>query len=81
MMKTQVQKWGNSLAVRIPKAYASDLGLEPESAVELVLEDGSLVVRPAAETEYRLDELLARVTEANIHGEEDWGDAAGGEKW
>ena len=80
-MKTQVRKWGNSLALRIPKAYASDLGLEPESAVELVLEDGSLVVRPAVEAEYRLDELLSRVSESNIHGEHDWGEATGGEEW
>jgi antitoxin MazE len=80
-MKTQIRKWGNSLAVRIPKAFASDLGLEHESAVELVLEAGSLVVRPATEPEYELSELLSRVTEANIHGEQDYGDATGGEEW
>ena len=80
-MKTRIQKWGNSLAVRIPKAFASDLGLENESAVELELEDGSLVVRPDTDQKYELSELLLRVTEANIHGEQDYGDAAGGEEW
>ena len=80
-MKTRVQRWGNSLAVRIPKAYASDLGLENESAVEFLLEDGSLVLRPAAGPEYRLDELLSGVSDANLHGEQDWGDASGGEAW
>ncbi len=80
-MKTRIQKWGNSLAVRIPKAFASDLGLEQESAVELVLEDGDLVVRPATGPQYELGELLSRVTEANIHGEQEYGDATGGEEW
>ncbi len=80
-MKTRIQKWGNSLAVRIPKAFANDLGLEKESSVELELEDGSLVVRPDTDQKYELSELLLRVTEANIHGEQDYGDVAGGEEW
>lgn len=80
-MKAHVQKWGNSLAVRIPKAYANDLGLETDSVVELAVEDGVLVLRPAARPRYALDELLSRVTEANIHREQDSGDAVGGEEW
>ena len=80
-MKTQVQKWGNSLAVRIPKAYASDLGLEHDTPVELVLEDGNLVVKPTSGFEYELGEMLSRVTEANIHGEQEYGDPTGGEEW
>jgi antitoxin MazE len=80
-VKAHVRKWGNSLAVRIPKAYANDLGLESDSVVELAVEDGGLVVRPAIAPEYRLDELLSRVTEANIHGEQEYGDAVGGEEW
>jgi antitoxin MazE len=81
IMKTQIQKWGNSLALRIPKAFASDLGLDRESSVELTIEDGRLVIKPAAEVKYELTELVSRVTEANIHGEQDYGDATGGEEW
>jgi len=80
-MKTQIQKWGNSLAVRIPKAFAADLGLAQDSSVELGLEDGNLVVRPSPPPQYQLSELLDRVTENNLHTEEDYGRAVGNEEW
>jgi antitoxin MazE len=80
-MKTQIQKWGNSLAVRIPKAFAADLGLAQDSAVELLLDGGTLVVRPSPGPRYELSDLLGRVSEQNLHGEEDYGQAVGNEKW
>ena len=80
-MKTQVQKWGNSLALRIPKAFAADLGLAQDSPVELSLEDGNLVIRPASIRRYELGSLLTRVTEANLHGEQNYGEAVGSEQW
>jgi antitoxin MazE len=80
-VKARVQRWGNSLAVRIPKAFASELRLDPGSAVELAVEDGTLSVRPSPAPEYRLDELLAGVTAANRHSEEDFGQPSGGEAW
>ena len=80
-MKTQIQKWGNSLAVRIPKAFAANLGLAQDSSVELALEDGNLVVRPSPTPRYQLSELLGRVTENNLHIEEDYGRAIGNEEW
>ena len=80
-MKTQVQKWGNSLAVRIPKAFASDLGLDQDSAIELALEDGCLVLRPTAMPKYELSSLLSRVTEENCHSEYDFGGPTGSEQW
>ena len=80
-MRAQIQKWGNSLAVRIPKAFAAELGLVQDSSVELALEDGSLVVRPSPSPEYHLSELLDRVTEDNLHTEEDYGRAVGNEEW
>ena len=80
-MKAQVQKWGNSLALRIPKAFAADLGLARDSSVELSLKDGNLVVRPSSIQRYELSDLLLRVTDANLHGEQDYGDATGSEEW
>ena len=80
-MKTQIQKWGNSLAVRIPKAFASDLGLSQDSAIDLALEDGYLVLRPTTVPKYGLSDLLSRVTENNMHGEQDYGSAIGCEEW
>lgn len=80
-VKARVQKWGNSLAVRIPKAFASDLGLEQEATVELELEDGHLVLKPATVLRYELDSLLSQVSEDNRHGEADYGGPVGGEQW
>jgi antitoxin MazE len=80
-MKTQVQKWGNSLALRIPKAFAADLGLAQDTPVELSLEDGNLVIRPSSTQRYELSSLLTHVTEANVHGEQSYGDAVGSEEW
>ncbi|HOC42517.1 MAG TPA: AbrB/MazE/SpoVT family DNA-binding domain-containing protein [Thermoanaerobaculales bacterium] len=80
-VKARVQRWGNSLAVRIPKAFADDLGLADGAAVELTLDEGSLVLRPQLQPTYRLEELLDRVTRENRHGEEDLGPPAGGEVW
>jgi antitoxin MazE len=80
-MKTQIQKWGNSLAVRIPKAFANDLGLDQDSTVELALEDGCLVLKPAALPKYDLGSLVSRVTEDNCHSEYDFGGRTGYEQW
>jgi len=80
-VKARVQRWGNSLALRIPRAFASELGLDPGSAVELALEDGTLSIRPSPVAVFQLEDLLSEVTAANRHREEDFGLAAGGEAW
>ena len=49
--------------------------------MELALEDGSLVIRPSAVPRYELGDLVSRVTEANLHGEQDYGEAVGSEEW
>jgi antitoxin MazE len=80
-MRTQIQKWGNSLAVRIPKAFASDLGLDQDSTIELILEEGCLILKPTTLPTYELSNLLSKVTEDNCHGEYDFGDPTGSEQW
>ena len=80
-MRTQIQKWGNSLAVRIPKAFAADLGLEQNRAVEMSIEDGSLVLRPADRAIYSLDGLMDGIVRENLHDEQDYGPPVGGEVW
>ena len=80
-MKTQVQKWGNSLAVRIPKAFANDLGLDQDSNIELALEDGCLILKPTTLPKYELSSLLSRVTEENRHSGYDLGGPTGSEQW
>ena len=71
-MKTQVGKWGNSLAVRIPRTYAKELELEEGTELEVTRVDGGLLLRPR-KLEYTLEELLKEIKPENIHGETDWG--------
>jgi antitoxin MazE len=80
-MKTRVQKWGNSLAVRIPKSFAAEVGLHADAAVELSLVEGKLVVQPLAPPPLTLEELLRGVTDENLPGEWDTGPAVGKEVW
>lgn len=80
-MRARIQKWGNSLAVRIPRSFATGVRLEQNSLVELSLVDGKLLLAPVREPEITLDELLARVTDENIHSEIDTGPAVGDEAW
>lgn len=80
-MKTKVQRWGNSLAVRIPKTFAEEVGLKDDSPIEMRLVKGGLLVEPSSEWTPSLDELLAGVTESNLHDEVDTGPAQGSEVW
>jgi len=79
-MLTKVQKWGNSLAVRIPSAFAKEIGLYPDTEVELKLEDDRLVIVPNNRKK-QLEELLEQITPENLHGEIDWGKKSGKEEW
>lgn len=78
-MKTRVCKWGNSLALRIPKSFADEARLRENSPVELSLADGKLVVQCVSTPQPTLDELLQNVTADNLHGEWDTGAAVGKE--
>jgi antitoxin MazE len=80
-MKTRVQKWGNSLALRIPKSFASEVGLQSQSSVEMSMEEGKLVIAPVANPPLTLKQLLAKVTPENIHHEIGTGTAIGNEVW
>ncbi|MSR31731.1 MAG: AbrB/MazE/SpoVT family DNA-binding domain-containing protein [Gemmataceae bacterium] len=80
-MKTRVQKWGNSLALRIPKSFALEAGLHANAAVELTLVQGALVIHPVAPQPITLDELLRGITDDNIPGEWKTGPAIGKEVW
>ena len=80
-MKTRVQKWGNSLALRIPKSFANEVGLQKEASVEISLADGKLVITPVTKPGLTLKQLLAKVTKENLHHEVDTGSAAGNETW
>jgi antitoxin MazE len=78
-MKGTVQRWGNSLAIRIPRAYARDLSVDDGSEVELRIDGPSLVVTPS--TTPSLEALLAAITDDNVHAEVDTGPGQGREAW
>jgi len=80
-MNSRIQKWGNSLALRIPKSFADETGLESGSVVEIDVVAGQLVITPVQRGVYELETLLAQITDANLHREIDTGDAVGNEVW
>jgi antitoxin MazE len=79
-MQTQIGKWGNSLAVRIPGAYAKDLDLKEGMELDVSLVEGGILLRPRPR-QYSLDELVSRITPENTHEETNWGEPRGREEW
>ncbi len=80
-METKIQKWGNSLALRIPKAFARDIKISQNSTVGITLEEGRLVVTPMIVDKFDLDSLISQITDDNLHREIDSGIAIGKEVW
>ncbi len=80
-MRTKIVKWGNSLGLRIPKAFAEEVQVTEGSTVDLSMEDGQLVVRAVPKPEYSLEDLLGEITEANLHSEVDTSNPVGSEEW
>jgi len=79
-MFAKVQKWGNSLALRLPKALTDEANVHLDSPVEVTVRDHTIVISPVREKpEYDLDELLAGVKSENLHGENDFGGPVGKE--
>lgn len=80
-MLIKVQKWGNSLALRIPKSFAREARLELGADVNLTLKDGKLIIEPVPPSQYQLENLLSKVNEKNIHEEYSFGKPEGRETW
>ena len=84
-MKVAFQKWGNSLALRVPKAFADEIGAGDGKAAEMTVSNGKLVIEmartPRRKRRYTLDELVAGITPDNRHGEIDWGPPVCNEAW
>ncbi|MBN1106676.1 MAG: AbrB/MazE/SpoVT family DNA-binding domain-containing protein [Deltaproteobacteria bacterium] len=82
-MEATLRKWGNSIGLRIPAGLMAELNMSENSTVDLRIENGKLIVSPKQRRKwkYSLGELLAGVTEENIHPETDWGIPVGDEAW
>ena len=77
-MQTVVQKWGNSLGIRIPSLYVKEFNLRNGNSVEITEENGKIVIFPPKKT---LEEMLSRVTLENIHKPIESGVSLGNEEW
>ena len=80
-MQTRIQKWGNSLGLRIPKSFAEETGVQAGSEVDLSVDNGDLIIRPIRKRKYRLQDLLQRISASNLHDGIDTGNAVGREAW
>jgi antitoxin MazE len=79
-MLVKAQKWGNSLAVRLPKALAKECGIEADTLVEIVRQEDGIVLKPVPK-KITLDALLSGITEENLHTEVETGKPLGRELW
>jgi antitoxin MazE len=80
-MRAKIQRWGNSLGVRLPKKLAEDVRVAEGSLVELSVDRGRVVLSPVVESSYNLDELVAKITPRNRHASVEWGTPQGREVW
>lgn len=79
-MRIKVQKWGNSLALRIPKAFAFQSKIRQDEYVNLTLEDQKIIIEPE-EKKYTLEELVSGIKKSNLHSVIDFGNKQGNEYW
>jgi antitoxin MazE len=80
-IETTVSKWGNSLAVRIPRSLAKDAQLAEGDSVAMDLDAKGRIVLSSPRKIYRLSDLVARISPKNLHRETDWGKPEGKEIW
>jgi antitoxin MazE len=80
-MRAYIQKWGNSLALRIPKAFSKELGIAEATPVEIGIDKSTLTVKPKKIKKPALKELLAMINEKNRHEVVETGPAVGKEVW
>jgi len=80
-MQTKIQKWGNSLALRIPKSFAINANLRQNETVDLSIDKEKIIITLIGKKEYSLNDLLEGVSENNLHSEFDNGAPVGKEIW
>lgn len=80
-METNIQEWGNSLGVRLPKAIAQSQSLVAGTRVRITSSSGSIIIEPICDGVPTLRDLLKGITAQNLHNEESWGGSVGNEIW
>ena len=80
-MNLSIQKWGNSLALRIPSSIAKDIHLHRGSQVEVDIVNGAVMLKPSKQKKYSLSQLLKAISKSNLHSEQNLGIPQGKEVW
>ena len=80
-METKIQKWGNSLAVRLPKDITKKLALREGSVVAVSEDKRRIIVQNVPQKKAPLTELVKQITPKNLHSEIEWDDPRGMETW
>lgn len=78
-MRAIVKKWGNSAAVRIPSGIMRAVGFNMDEVVDVLEQDGQIVIKPIRPDDVALTRLLDGITAENLHGGVDAGEAVGRE--
>ena len=80
-MQSKVQKWGNSLALRLPKYISSQLNVTNGSPVDISVQEEKIIIKPIEDKKETLDYYLSKINQDNIHSEHTFGEPVGGEVW
>ncbi len=80
MTRVALARWGNNLAIRLPKATVQALGVSDGAEISLRVEDGALIAKPIR-TRPRLEDLVRKITPRNVHKATDWRQPVGREAW
>jgi len=80
-MRVRVRKWGNSLALRIPKPFAEDTAVREGTTLDMSISEGRIVATPVRRKKVTLKQLLGRITDRNLHTGVDTGPRVGRESW
>lgn len=80
-MNSKIQKWGNSLAIRLPKHVADSMNLRKNDLITISIENNVIIIKPANKYHYKLEDLLKSINENNIHSETETGFRRGNEIW
>lgn len=80
-MNTKIQKWGNSLGIRLPKEIANNQALTAGSVVKVSTEDQKIIIEKVSNPRFTIESLVAGINKDNLHAETDWGEPRGKEIW
>ena len=80
MPARKLVRWGNGMAIRIPKALLRDANLQEGDTLSLTVRSGTIIAKPV-KTKPVLEDLLAKVSPENVHGEMEWGTPRRREAW